>query len=143
MLKLLFLQKELKKMIKMAKRLKYCNQCKNIWSFRYKDFTILRIDLGKKAKIISEKCYICRLKNGEFEYKKLLDFLIKNSWSLEDSHKYLIKATYIPNPQLFYMLPKNNEQSDFSIRMEQLLQVLEIAYPVSNIKNNLIEFIFS
>ncbi len=41
------------------------------------------------------------------------------------------------------MLPKNNEQSDFSIRMEQLLQVLEIAYPVSNIKNNLIEFIFS
>ena len=125
------------------KRLKYCGHCKNIWIFYNNHFNILRLDSGKKAKIISEKCYICKLKNGEFEYNSFLNYLTENLWRLEYDHKYLIKAVYIPNPKLFYMLPKpnNNDLNDFTRRINQMIDKLELVNPIKNIKDELILYL--
>jgi hypothetical protein len=125
-------------------KLKYCDKCKNLWVFYKGHFSILRLDSGKKAKITSEKCYLCKIYEGGFDYSRLLELLEETHWSLDRDHRYGIFATHRKYKNVIFLLPKNTNQSDFSIKIRQLLNLLENVNPISinNIKDNLIQYLF-
>jgi len=129
----------------------YCYECKELWVYYKKRFSIIRLYSGKKAKIKSRKCFRCIFFSGDFFYQDFLDYLTKNNWSLESNvvpgkkpkYNSKIKATYNLNPELFYILPYYKRQTDFTYRLKQMITKLEIMNPGVNIIDEIVNYIFS
>jgi hypothetical protein len=107
------------------KRINFCNSCKNIWSY-YDDLHYLRLDDGKKARIISKECPKCKLFNGNIEIEKLFAYIRENKWEIKDHSDYLCKIIFNEDPLHFYIFPKIITY-DFTHRISQFILNVSIA----------------
>ena len=110
------------------KRINFCMECRNLWVDWANRFTILRIDPGDKLKIIGNKCFICKFKIGEFDYKKFLSFL-EYYFDLEYKKDHLTKIVFKEDKRYLHYIPDkiyndNNNLYDFSNRMDKFLNFI-------------------
>lgn len=61
---------------------------------------------------------------------QIKNYMLKNSWKFKEFSEYLDKAIYSPLEEIFYMIPKNQKNSDYSHRINQLIDVLSKVHKI-------------